>query len=89
MNPTRIEIGGHEFWKGELIDKVSRADAYTLIYATAVNGYVLQFSTVSRDNKIAQQLEQSVEHIEFFDPSKAPAIAGPDSRPYHPASTGS
>ena len=83
---TRIEIGGREFWKSESTKKVDVAGKMRdASYATALNGYVLRFYIASFDAKLAGELKDSVEAITFFDPAKAEQVAGPTSRPYHPA----
>lgn len=78
----RIEIGGKEFWKSEAQDKSPAGKMRTLTYATAVDGYVLQFMLVSFDSKLTDELQHSIEGMTFFDPAKTDEIAGHDSRPY-------
>ena len=54
----------------------------TINYATAINGYLLSFQIVSFDEKLTDALQQCIESVKFFDPTKTPEMAGPNSRPY-------
>jgi hypothetical protein len=80
-----IEIGGKEFWKSEAQNKSSAGKMRTVKYATALDGYVLEFDILSFNNKLAEELEQNIESVTFFDPAKAKQMAGEDSQPYNPA----
>jgi len=73
-----LHIGGKEFSRGEW-----RADEiYRVVYATAVNGYLLYVSAFSYDKKVLHECERSIQALAFFDPAKAQEQAGPDARPY-------
>jgi len=82
---TQIEIGGKEFWKGELQEKVPQGKMRSIVFATALNGFVLQFDVESFDGKLTDELQNCIAAIVFFDPAKARDVAGPDSRAYNPA----
>jgi hypothetical protein len=84
---TRIEIGGKEFWRGTSQEKSKAGKMQNITYATAINGYVLRLDINSFDAELTNQLEQSIQALTFFDPSKARDIAGPDSRVYDPAAS--
>ncbi len=85
LRVKRIEIGGKDFWKSESQEKGQAGKMRSIAFATALNGYVLQFSIESFDEKLTDQLQHSIEAITFFDPVKAAEIAGPESRSYSPA----
>jgi len=85
LNVTRTEICGREFWKSESQQKVPEGKMRSVGFATALNGYVLQFNIESFDAKLTDQFQRSVEGLTCFDPAKAKDIAGPDSREYNPA----
>ena len=87
LSVTRIEIGGKEFWKSEFQEKVPEGNMRSVGFATALNGYVLQFNIESFDGKRTDQLQHSIEAITFFDPVKAAEMAGPTSRRYSPAAS--
>jgi hypothetical protein len=78
-NPKPITIGGKEFWKGASQKKSSAGKMQTVRYAAAINGYVLEIVLLSFDSELTKQLQQSIESITFFDPTKAAEIAGPSS----------
>jgi hypothetical protein len=78
----QIQIGGREFWESEAQERIPAGKMRTLTYATATNGYTLQFLLVSFDAKLTQQLQRGIESISFFDPSQAKSIAGPDARAF-------
>ncbi len=82
---TQINIDGKEFWKSELQEKSPEGKIRSVVYATALNGYVLRFDIGSFDWKLAGQLQHCVEAITFFDPLKAKEMAGSDSLMYRPA----
>jgi hypothetical protein len=54
----------------------------SVIYATALRGYVLIFNIVSFDPGTTHNLERTVESATFFDPETAKEVAGPKSRPF-------
>jgi hypothetical protein len=83
----RIEIGGKEFWKGEVQEKGPAGKMRNVYYAAGLNGYVLQFTIVSFDVKLGAELEHSIEAITFFDTAKAEEAAGSGSRAYNPAAS--
>src|SRR5579872_1591188 len=76
----KVEIGGKEFWKSESEDDSRAGTMKTLIYATSLNGYTLQFMVVSFDGKLAKELRQSIESITFVDPTQAKVLAGSNAR---------
>jgi hypothetical protein len=80
----KIQIAGREFWKGQSEDSSKIGKMRNITYATAMNGYILQFYIGSFDGKLTKDLEQSIERLEFFEPSKAQEVAGPSSRAYNP-----
>lgn len=79
-----IEIAGKEFWKAEVLREDPEGKNWNIAYATALNGYILQFKIASFDGKLTEQLEHCIEAISFFDPARAKELAGSDSRPYNP-----
>jgi hypothetical protein len=87
--PTKIEIGGREFWTSEVEDKTPEGTAHHLAFSTETQGYIVQFNVESFDKKVTAKLRESISRIEFFDTVKAQDIAGPDSKPYLPAGTAS
>jgi hypothetical protein len=78
----KIEIDGREFWRSESRQESRAGRMRTINYATAINGYLLSFQIVSFDEKLTDALQQCIESVKFFDPTKAPEMAGPNSRPY-------
>jgi len=92
QNAKRIEIGGKEFWKSESQDKGAAGKMWTVKYAAALMGYILEVDIVSFDGKLTNELERSIESVTFFNPEKAKEMAGADSQPYNteglPRSTG-
>jgi hypothetical protein len=86
LDTKKIEVGGREFWKSESQAKGSAGKMRNITFTTAIDGYVLRFNIVSFDPNLTDQLQHSLENITFFDPATAKEIAGPDSRPYRPAS---
>jgi hypothetical protein len=78
----KITIGGKQFWKCESQQEKAGNKMRSLIYAAALNGYVVKFLVISFDPKLADELEHSIESIKFFDPAKAKEMAGPNSQPY-------
>ena len=86
--PTKIEIGGREFWISEMEERVPEGTEHHLAFSTETKGYILQFNVESFDKKVTAKLRESISRIEFFDPAKAQGIAGPDSKPYLSAGGG-
>jgi hypothetical protein len=80
----KIQLSGKEFWKGESEQNGTGGKMRTIIYATSINGYVLKFHITSFDGKLAKEIEQCVEALQFFEPAKAQEMAGVISRPYNP-----
>jgi hypothetical protein len=78
----RIEIGGREFWKAESEEKSQAGKMHNVTYATAMNGYTLQFIVLAFDAKRGDELLRSIESISFFDPAQAKALAGSNARPF-------
>lgn len=83
----RIEIDGREFWRSESRQASRAGKMRTINYATAINGYLLSFHVVSFDEKLTVALQQCIESVKFFDPSKAHEMAGPNSQAYNPAAS--
>jgi len=84
---TQVEIGGKEFWKSEVQEKVPEGNMHTVLFATALTGYVLQFAIESFDGRLTNRMQHCIEAIRFFDPDKAREVAGPGSRAYSPATS--
>lgn len=82
----KVEIAGREFWKSESEESSRAGTMHTLIYATTMSGYTLQFMVVSFDGKLAKELRHSVESITFVDPAQAKVLAGNNARLF-PAKT--
>jgi hypothetical protein len=76
----KVEIGGREFWKSESEDQSRAGTMHTLIYATAMSGYTLQFMCVSFDGQLTKELRHSIESITFVDPAQAKVLAGSNAR---------
>jgi len=77
----RIEIGGREFWKAVSEEKSQAGRMHNVTYATAINGYTLQFIVLAFDAKLGDELLRSIESISFFDPTQAKALVGSNARP--------
>lgn len=84
QSAREIEIGGREFWERESQTRAAEGKTWSVCFATAMEGYILQFVIESFDEKLMKQLEHSIEAISFFDPSRAEDMAGPDSQIFHP-----
>lgn len=82
LKVQQTEIGGRTFWKGEFEEGGPSGKLRSLSFATAINGYAVEFNITSFDAKLTKQLEQSIEALVFFNPSEAKAVAGADSNPY-------
>ena len=78
-------IHGKEFSKGISRQKKREGTAWAAIYMTVVDSYLLSFNIQSFDRDIAEDLQHCVEETRFFDPAKARAVAGANSKPYNPA----
>src|SRR5438270_5279238 len=82
--PGALSIGGRLFWKSQIEQKVFAGKLYRSRYTTGVPGFVLQFSVSSYNGKLADDLRDRIESIEFFDPAKAKEVAGAESHPFLP-----
>lgn len=87
QNAIEIEIGGKKFWKSMSQQKVPEGKMLSVGFATALNGYVLQFNVESFDGKLTDQFQHSIEAITFFDPVQASEVAGPASLRYSPGTS--
>jgi hypothetical protein len=83
----KVEIGGREFWRSETKDESRAGVMHTLIYATVMNGYTVQFVVASFDGKLAKELEHNIESITFIDPAQVKVLAGSNARLF-PVKTG-
>ena len=84
QNVKRTVIGGKDFWRGESQEKGSSGKMRLIAYATALNGYILEFNIFSFNAKLADDLEHCIEAVSFFDPAKAQEVAGTNSRAFDP-----
>jgi hypothetical protein len=82
---NRTMIKGREFSKGVSQQKKPKGILWKIMYLTAIDGYLLEFNIQSSDANIAEGFQHCVEATDFFDPAKAKAIAGAESKPYNPA----
>jgi hypothetical protein len=83
LKPTQVEIGGKDFWRSESV-KDSHNTNQTIVFATSLNGYVLQFRILVSTDKVKDELEQCIHGLAFFDPANAKEMAGAGSSPYNP-----
>ncbi len=77
-----VEIAGKKFWIAEETTTKNGIKMRDVSYATPLNGLVLEIDVFSGDSKLTQEIERSVQEIQFFDPAKAAEKAGPDSKPF-------
>lgn len=83
--PEALSIGGRLFWKSEVEQKTfSTTNVFRVRYATAVPGFVVQFSVSSYNGKLLQALKDSIESIKFFDPAKIKQVLEADSHAFLP-----
>jgi hypothetical protein len=83
--PEALSIGGRLFWKSEAEQKTfSNTRVFRVRYATAVPGFVIQFSVSSYNGKLLQALKDSIESIKFFDPTNIKQVLETDSHPFLP-----
>lgn len=83
--PEALSIGGRLFWKSEVQQKTfSNMKVFRVRYATAVPGFVIQFSVSSYNGKLLQALKDSIESVKFFQPAKIKQVVEADSRPFLP-----
>jgi hypothetical protein len=87
QSAKEIEIGGKTFWEMESQTKAPEGKTWSVCFATAIDGYILQFTIESFDDKLTKQLQHGVEAISFFDPSRAEDMAGPDSQIFYPGAS--
>jgi len=85
LKTRKIEVGGKIFWRCE--PSKGTGSMQTVIFATGINGYVLRFEIDSFNARLTNELEQSIEGLAFFDPTKAKEIAGADAKPYMPGAS--
>jgi hypothetical protein len=71
LSTKRIVIGEREFWKSASQEKSSAGSMQTITYSAGLNGYILQFTIISFDPKLADALSRNIEAITFLDPAKA------------------
>jgi hypothetical protein len=79
-------IHGKEFSRGISQEKGPVGTVSKAMYLTVVGNWLLEFNIESLDPNMAENLEHCVEQTTFFDPDKAREIAGPNGKPYKPAS---
>jgi hypothetical protein len=75
-NLKQIAIGGRIFWKGESESKDKAGKMRSIEYTAAMDGYIVDFSIISFEQKLAAELANAVESMVFIDPAKAKEIAG-------------
>jgi hypothetical protein len=78
----QIWLHGMEFGKGTSQQKTPAGKVWKATYLTVIDSYLLEFNIQSNDQSVVKELERCVEEIRFFDPSKARAVAGPNSVEY-------
>jgi hypothetical protein len=78
-------IHGKEFSEGISHEERPQGTVWKAMYLTVIDSYLLEFNIQSFDRTMAEDLQHCVEETRFFDPAKAKAVAGPNSRPYNPA----
>ncbi len=82
-----LEIGGKRCWTGQFPRTVKNGQMKTVVFATTMDGYVLEFKFVSFSLDTTTELERTLERLSFFDPVKSKLMAGTDSKPYLPGAT--
>jgi hypothetical protein len=80
--PEGLDLGGRLFWKNRTEEKTFAGKVYRLRYATGLRGFVIVFSVSAQNGRLADDLQQDIESIKFFDPATAKEEAGADSYPY-------
>jgi hypothetical protein len=80
--PEGLDLGGRLFWKNRTEEKTFAGKVYRLRYATGLRGFVIVFSVSAQNGGLADELQQDIETIKFFDPATAKDAAGPNSYPY-------
>lgn len=78
-------IYGKEFSEGISHEDRPQGTVWKAMYLTVIDSYLLEFNIQSFDRAMAEGLQHCVEDTRFFDPTKAKAVAGANSRPYNPA----
>jgi hypothetical protein len=86
LKMKELQIAGKDFWRSESKQE-SPKDTKKIVYATSLNGYVLQFRIISSSQQATEKLEKSIAGLTFFDPRKAQELAGLGSRPYDPGAS--
>ena len=76
------QLGGRDFYRGELRQSNATGKLQIIEYATFDGEYVLRFMISSYDRKLTKEWEHSIQLVSFFDPGKAREMAGVDARPY-------
>jgi hypothetical protein len=74
----KILIAGRTFWKSESERNTPEGVLQTVILATELNEFVLQFHVSSFDRNLTVEFEQSIEALKFFDPAIAPTMGRGD-----------
>jgi hypothetical protein len=87
QDARKIAIGGREFWRSESEQKEPAGTIHGVVFAAALNSYVLKFDIESFDGELTKQLQHCVETLSFFEPARAEEMAGPSSRAYAPAAS--
>jgi hypothetical protein len=85
LDVTHIKIRGREFWKSETEKNGPGGKLRMIVYLTLMQGYAIEFNIVSFDPKLAGQLKQDIESLEFFDPRRVMEFAGDNSHLYDPS----
>jgi hypothetical protein len=75
---SKTSIAGHQFYYFE----TRRGIDEHAVYATDLDGYVVQIFTACRDPKLLQQLQSVVTHMRFFAPSAIAEFAGVGAEAY-------
>lgn len=83
-DPEELSIGTRLFWKNEVQKTIGHQTLYRVHYATAIGGFVLQFSIYSYNRKLTAELRQNIEKIQFFDPVDVTPEIAANGQPYLP-----
>jgi hypothetical protein len=75
----QVTLGGRPFWRGEAKEKGPAGKMHQVAYVTLADGYLLKFSILSFDPRIADDFVKAVESVTFFDLERAKEIAGPNA----------
>ena len=82
--PEELSIDRRLFWKNEVQETIASHTLYRVHYATAIGGFVLQFSIYSHNRKLKGELRQNIEKVKFFDPADVTQEIAADGQPYLP-----